>query len=160
MAAIKQTEKMRHSDYTAIRQQAAQLPVVENADCAVVAVAAATGVDYKTAHAALEARGRKPRKGTPMDITHAALRDLGFVAVRVDPRNFIDQYPGAHKNLRSVTTHHPARFGSVWTNGKTYLFRTRGHILTVRNGQNLDHTRGRACRVIVLYEVKRISQNA
>ena len=65
----------------------------------------------------------------------------------------IARYPGAHKALRNVTTHHPERFSDVWRDGKTYLMYTRGHVLAIVNGVNHDWTRGRAKRCKALYEV-------
>jgi hypothetical protein len=126
----------------------------ERNDCAVRAVAAATGRPYDEIRAMFEAQGRHAGCGTPIWVTWSVLERLGFRAERRDARDFIAQYPGAHAAaLKSVTTHHPDRFKSVWANGKTYLMLTPGHILAVVNGVNHDWTRGRALRAIAIYEV-------
>ncbi len=129
----------------------------EKADCAVVAVAAAAGIPYTEAHALMAAEGRKPRRGTPMFITGSVLAQLGFKMVRVSSSSFIQRYPKAHQILRNVTTHHPDRFNHIWKDGNTYMFRTRRHILTVRNGVNCDWTRGTAKRVEEIYLITKES---
>ncbi len=125
--------------------------IKEKADCAVVAVAAAAGIPYAEAHALMSAEGRKPRRGTPMFITESVMAGLGFKMVRVPASTFIQRYPKAHQILAGVTTHHPDRFNKIWKDGNTYMFRTRRHILTVRNGINCDWTRGTAKRVEEIY---------
>lgn len=125
----------------------------ENNDCAVVAATVATTEPYEKVHGIMAAKGRRARKGTPMWITKATLDVLGFDMIEVDPRSFTDRYPGSHKRLRNVTTHHPERFSKVWTDGNTYLLRTAGHILAVVNGVNVDWTKGKALRVRTIYRV-------
>ncbi len=126
----------------------------ERNDCAVRAVAAATGRPYDEVHAMFKAEGRRDGARTFCNITWAVLKQLGFKAEIRNPRDTIAQYPGSHARvLRSVTTHHPDRFNKVWANGKTYLLFTPGHVLAVVNGVNHDWTRGRALRVERMYEV-------
>lgn len=126
----------------------------ERNDCAVRAVAAATGRAYDEIHALFKAEGRRAARGTPTSITWAVLQRLGYATERRVARDFIAQYPGSHARvLKSVTTHHPDRFKATWQNGKTYLLFTPGHILAVVNGVNHDWTRGRALRVTGIYEV-------
>lgn len=125
----------------------------ERADCAVLAVAAATGKAYHEAHAALKAAGRKDRCGTHVATTEQAMRAAGKTLRHVSPQYFISRYPGVHKTLRSVTTHHMDRFPEVWRDGKTYLIRVRGHILCVVNGRCLDWSRNKALRVVSILEV-------
>lgn len=126
----------------------------EHNDCAVRAVAAATGRAYDEVHALFKAEGRRDARRTPTSITWEVLKQLGF---RVEYRHavdFIRQYPGSHATaLKSVTTHHPDRFPAAWKNGKTYLMFTPGHILAIVNGTNHDWTRGRALRAKSIYEV-------
>lgn len=138
----------RHAEYDSLRAASD-----ERADCAVVAVAAATGATYATVKAIMAAFGRKANKGTAMEITRATLTHFGRSLRRVDPQHFISRYPGGHVRLRSVTTHHPDRFPRVWADGKTYLMRTRQHILCIKDGRNLDWTRGRAIRAHDILEV-------
>ncbi len=126
----------------------------ERNDCAVRAVAAATGRPYDEVHALFKAEGRRDGGRTFCNITWAVLKQLGLKAEIRNPRDMISQYPGNHARvLKSVTTHHPDRFNKVWADGKTYLLFTPGHILAVVNGVNHDWTRGRAMRVTRMYEV-------
>ena len=139
--------------YCRITQERAQSGITDRNDCAVVAVAAACDVPYSVAHAALAAQGRKQFRGTRTGMTHAAVRALGFDVREVSAEAMIKQYPGSHKNLRNVTTHHPERFHAVWADGRRYLFTVAGHVLAVVNGQNCDWTKGRAKRVLWICEV-------
>jgi hypothetical protein len=125
----------------------------ETNDCSVKAVALAAGVSYKVARDELANKGRKPRKGAYTNQIHGSLMVLGKAVRRVEPEYFIHQYPGAHKNLRNVTTHQPQRFNKVWADGKTYLLYTPRHVLVVVNGVNHDWTVGKAKRVTSIYEV-------
>ncbi len=122
-------------------------------DCAVKALAVATGADYKTVHALVASLGRKPRRGTNWSIIDDALRALGFERVYVAAVHFIHQYPGTHWNLRSVTSHHPERFPEVWRDGKTYLFDFGDHVAAVVNGVNHDWTKGRARRARRVFSI-------
>lgn len=126
----------------------------ERRDCAVVAHAAAVGCSYAEAHARLKAAGRKDNQGTYQYTSHAAVKMAGKELVQIPQRQFIDRYPGVHKGLRNVTTHHMDRFPEVWADGRTYLVHVRGHILCVKNGKVLDWSRNKALRVVDIYEVK------
>lgn len=126
----------------------------ETKDCSVKAVALACNVEYVVAHKALADNGRRERKGAYTQEILNAVKDLGYKAESVMPMDFIRQYPKGHRDvLRSVTTHHPARFNSVWADGNTYLVFTRGHVLTVINGVNHDWTNGRAKRASLIYKI-------
>lgn len=126
----------------------------ERNDCSVKAVALVCGVEYEKARATLQELGRKTGKGVYHHTIHAAIKHLGKTSTRVDVRNFIDKYPTAHrKALKSITTHHPERFNSAWADGKTYIAHCSGHCLAIINGVNHDWTRGRAKRIITIYEV-------
>lgn len=128
----------------------------EHNDCAVIAVALVTGVTYQEAHTALAAEGRDYRKGTLMVQTHNAIKKLGFHVERIPLTTKIVLYPGIHKNLRNVTTHHPARFNAAWADGHNYLFHIRAHVLAVKNGVVYDWSKGRAMRVRDVYRVTKI----
>lgn len=123
----------------------------EKNDCPVVALSIACDLTYDAANKLMADQGRKPGKcagGICAAITHA-----GFTTNTCIASDFIAQYPKAHQILKGVTTHHPDRFKKVWANGKTYLFYTRGHVLAVKNGIVHDWTRGRAKRVLQIFEV-------
>lgn len=110
----------------------------ERNDCAVKAVAIATGTDYRTVHALMKKHGRRDRKGTPVPITFKVLKELGFKTVAVPPK------------ARTVKTIAPTLTGGA------YLVRTAGHILAVRDGKAEDWTEGRRHRVQEVYRVERI----
>ena len=125
----------------------------ERGDCSVVAQAVVCDQSYDDAHAALKASGRQNRRGTHHQQSVDAIVQAGFDVTQVHPDEFIRQYPGNHKNLKSVPTPHMERFNKVWRDGCTYLLFTSGHVLGVVDGENHAHTKGRARRVICLYRV-------
>jgi len=149
MSRIKSTPKTELFN----RHQAEANAMGEHNDCAVKALATVAGVEYSVAHGALRLAGRKKGKGTYANQIMKALALCDCTATRVDPQHFIAQYPGAHSNLQSVTSHHMDRFNKVWADGKTYLIFTRGHVLAVVDGVNHDWTKGRAMRAYAIYEI-------
>ena len=157
MARIKMEDKLaRTESFNAIDQASKMMN--ETNDCSVKAAALAFGVQYRTAHDHFAANGRQPRRGTfRTAITLAKLANaIGMKMTRVNPQDFIDQYPKAHRILRNVTTHHPKRFNKVWADGHTYIVFSRGHVGVVKNGVNHDWTVGRAMRVIDIWRVESI----
>ena len=126
----------------------------EKNDCSVKAVAVVTGVGYEVARHKLEELGRQKGKDVFQGLIHEAVRQLGKKLTRVNVESIIAQYPTAHRNaLKNVTTHHPERFNSVWKDGKTYIAHCSGHCLAIVDGENHDWTKGRAKRIIALYQV-------
>lgn len=125
----------------------------ETNDCSVVSIALVTGVGYNAALEALDEAGRIPKRGSTTPQMLTAIQALGFHFETIHPSRFIDQYPGVHKNLQSVTTHHPDRFNGAWNDGNNYLLFTRGHVGAVVQGVNMDWTRGKAKRV---YQIVRV----
>ena len=124
-------------------------------DCTVKATALVGNVSYEQAHALLKSLGRKNRHGCHMiGMLESIGKDLSIEFVKVDPKTIIAKYPKGHCDvLKSVTTHHPARFNGVWKDGKSYLAFTRGHVAAIIDGKTHDWTEGRAKRVVRLYEV-------
>ena len=131
----------------------------ENNDCSVQAIAIVCGVTYAEAHEACKAEGREDGDGMRCYDIDSAIESLGFKVARRDKRLFIDQYPGAHKNLRNVTTHQPHRFNKVWADGKTYLFFVKGHVAAVVDGVNGDWCRRKSMRVWRIVEVTKINNS-
>lgn len=125
----------------------------EKNDCSVKAVALVCGVSYDVAHAKMAELGRKSGRGASTTSIELAVIALGKKVEPVNPKHVIKQYPGVHKNLQNVTTHHPARFPDVWKDGKTYLAYIRGHVLAIVDGVVHDWTVGRAKRVYRIREV-------
>ena len=126
----------------------------EKNDCSVKAVALVCGVSYDVAHATMAELGRKAGRGASTSSIEQAVLKLGKTLEPVNPKNIIAQYPGVHKNLQNVTTHHPARFNEVWKNGGTYLAYIRGHVLAIVDGVVHDWTVGKAKRIYRIREVK------
>lgn len=125
----------------------------EKKNCGVIAIAAATGAPYAKVKELLAAQGRKDGGSTYYGWTANVMRQLGFGLIERSAKSFTDRYPGSHALARCVTTHHPDRYSKVWTDGKTYLLRGNRHILCVKDGRNLDWTRGKSMRVREIYEV-------
>ena len=118
----------------------------ETNDCSVKAVAVACGVEYSVAHAALKKQGRIDRQGAWPNQIRGAVNELGFKLVSLRTSDIIGQYPGTHKNLQSVTTHHPERFAKVWAVVGTCLIYSAGHVSAVKDGKLHDWAVGRAKR--------------
>jgi hypothetical protein len=134
----------RHEQYTALREDS--MAFNECRDCSVVAVAAVTGLPYAEVHAVFASLGRKSKYGVSTYIIRKAVEQLGFQHQQIAPYHFIGQYPGVHKTLQSVTTHHCDRFPGAWADGQSYLIYTAGHVGAIVNGVNIDWTRGKAKR--------------
>ena len=130
----------------------------ESNDCSVKALAIGLNVDYMIAHEALRLQGRKNREGAMSFDILVAARKLGFDLHHVDPQEFIAKYPGGHKNLKNVTTHHMDRFNKVWADGERYLVLTPRHVLAVVDGVNHDWTKGKAHRVVSIYRIHNRSE--
>lgn len=151
MAKIKRSELPRTVAFNQIHQESQQIG--ERNDCAVKALALLAKIPYAEAHALLAAKGRKNGDGTYTHWIVSALRELGHTVSWRHSDQFIAQYPKAHKVLKGVTSHHMDRFNKVWANGKSYLCLTQNHVFAVIDGVNHDWTRGRALRVVEIYEV-------
>lgn len=151
MGRIKQTGTSK--EYNTVAD--AGLGFNEINDCAVRAVSLVTGVTYAAAHAKLAELGRKPKQGTPVFAIHKAINFFGKTLVEVKPEEFIRQYTGNHRGLRSVTTHHTCRFPKVWKDGHTYLAYTirMGHVLAIVDGVTHDWTVSKAKRISRIYRV-------
>lgn len=107
--------------------------------CAVIAVAAITGLSPTDAQALLAKHGRKHRCGTPRQVTKKALESLGYkITMRSSTwikKNVIANYPGRHSDLRSATTHHPRRFPTAWCAMTDCLMFSRSHVSAFVKGQ-------------------------
>ena len=119
----------------------------ESMDCAVMAVSMATGTSYPETLAAFTAAGRKPKHRTPMVITDNVIAQLGY-SLETIPREIWRNGPGAAKTVITAAR----RFDSG-----TYLLRSRGHILCLKDGQALDWAADRRLRMEMIYCVKRLA---
>jgi hypothetical protein len=129
-------------------------------DCAVKAIAIACDVPYAVAHAACKKLGRKDRDGTLVEIIIAAIKSLGF-RVRVwsfmERREMIARYPGAHKNLHSITSHHMRRFPAAWAGcHRNLIMGNPRHIWAVKNGVCEDWSVNKSLRVDYVWEVEKV----
>lgn len=142
----------RTETYNAIQQESRDMN--ESNDCVVKMVSLALTIPYSDAHDLCARYGRTERKGMYHHQWARLLQDYGVKIERMNPRHFIDQYPGEHSGLKNVTTHHMDRFSKVWADGHRYIITTRGHVLYVENGRNHDWTRGTAHRAVAIYRIK------
>lgn len=127
-------------------------------DCTVKALAILGGVEYSVAHEMLRKRGRKNGHGTYLTHVSRSLEELGFTVRSVtflEQRAKIAQYPGAHKNLNNITSHHPRRFNKVWRDGKSYLMSSGKHCWAVIDGTTHDWSVNSSLRAHVIYEISR-----
>jgi hypothetical protein len=126
--------------------QQARRSLNETNDCAVRAVAAATDTHYADVHSLMARNGRKPRRGTPNEISRKVLDILGFKTQEVTP--FFKS-----KTIRTLGHELKYRQG-------TYLVWTRGHILAIVDGEVKDFTKGRCHRVRRIERVVRKERDA
>ena len=96
----------------------------EKNDCAVKALAIATGLTYKDAHTLFEQLGRKPRSATLPRLTEAALKLL-----RIKTRDVTAHYKYAlgAKTIRTLSRVMVDRSG-------VYLAYTHDHIVAIKDG--------------------------
>ena len=130
----------------------------ETNDCAVRAIAAATGRPYREVLQVSYEVGRRPRSGTYHEEELEMLERLGYVAVRRRIRHGEDaimhRYPiGYQRALRGITTYHPARFPRIWRDGRSYLFFVARHVAACVDGEVHDWAAGRAKQVREVWEV-------
>ena len=153
MARIKST--LKSQAYVELSNELAD----DRRSCAVLALAAICRVPAKEAQDALSKAGRKIGKGTHTFQMMKAAANLGFEMKQMSlytQQEIIAQYPGAHKNLKSVTTHHPVRFAKVWSQQPDCLLFVTRHVAAFVDGQVVDWTAGRAKRVESMYTVTKI----
>jgi hypothetical protein len=100
-------------------------------DCAVRALSAAAAVSYDEAHRATEAAGRRPRRGTPIEVTRQAARLLGM---RV-------------RHFRAQGNEHRAA-ELVKPQGR-YIVRVTRHVYAIVNGVSFDSAPGRRARQLI-----------
>lgn len=117
----------------------------DKAYCAVIALAAITGVPVKTMQELLAKAGRKPRCGTSRSVQEKVLKQLGYKVIKRNRvwirKQVIDTYPGRHCSLESATTHHPRRFrNSAWSTMPNCLIFVPNHVLAFVSGQVVDWT--------------------
>lgn len=125
----------------------------ESNDCTVIAMAMVTGKPYDECHRLLKEAGRQDGKGFNSHIMMSVIKGCGFELKRIPCLDQIAKYPGRHANKSFITSHHPARFNSVWKDGKTYLGFTINHVLAIIDGDVHDWSTDKSLQIRWLYEV-------
>lgn len=125
-------------DYQTLRSEA--LSHGETNDCAVKAVAIATGTPYSIALDTLAAHGRKRRERTHFNITKAATESLGFELTRVYTKE---------ATVRTVA----CELGQG-----SYFVRVRAHILCIKDGVVEDWSDNRLIRVREVWRVTKVGE--
>lgn len=116
----------------------------ETNDCAVKALALATGESYEMAHYALECVGRLPRRGTSMQRIRAAAESLGYTWETVDHDNYSARTP---VTLEREWQKRGIRGG--------FIVEFVGHVAAIVDGEVLDWTQGRRHRIWDIHKVTR-----
>lgn len=116
----------------------------ETNDCSVKALAVTTGLPYDDCHKALEAEGRKNRKGVTMPQIRAACERLGFAMIRAERNEY-----SAKTMITAERDRRVAAMGRVLVN-------TSGHVAGMVDGTVVDWSKGRRNRIISLYRVRPI----
>lgn len=111
----------------------------ERNDCAVKALAIATGTEYNTVHALLAAKGRRKGGRTRHTWIYETLEELGFEKLDIT----------RHLQGRTVRT-----VQRELVEG-TFLALVSGHILAIKDGKVEDWTEGRQHRIRNVYAVYR-----
>jgi hypothetical protein len=125
--------------YTKARKISATLN--ERNDCTVVGVSIAARVDYKKAHAAMKAAGRRDRCGAYRIDTTEAVHALGCAIEVIDaPR----QSNGSRFTAKTI--------GAGFKRGYFLVF-YRGHVAAMVNGQVADWTDNRRHQVQEIWKI-------
>lgn len=130
-------------------------------DCAVKAIAIATGADPIDVQARLATLGREKGKGTLLSDVKTVMSDLGYSMTAFSPKKVIAEYPGVHSNLQNVTTGHATRFPEAWAKlfaDKTLLIFSTEHFSCFIDGKHEDWSRNRSKRVQAIYIVKKVGK--
>ena len=118
--------------------------VGETNDCAVIAIAAATGTTYNRAHDALERAGRRTGRGSSLAQISAALGALGHVEECGELNPLDDGKERVRRIVKrkggNVTVATITRYLS---RTRRYVCWTRNHCFAVVDGQVEDWTDGR-----------------
>lgn len=154
MAAIRSTARAVTAEYRTLRTGSA-----EANNCTQIAVSVATGLPLEEVTALFAAKGRERGARAPRVMTEEVLTELGFKIRKlsfIERRAIIEAYPGVHKGLQSITTHHPERFAKVWgaLDFSTAFLFSNGHVSCLKDGAVHDWAKGRALRVIDVWAIE------
>jgi hypothetical protein len=112
------------------------LQLGDNRFCVPLGIAILTGLDPEKVREAMNAYGRRDRRGVHRHMTRSFICMLGYNIKDINPKSIINEYRNP-QNYQSVTSHHPRRFPSVWK-GRSYLMFSKGHCLAVVDGVTKD----------------------
>lgn len=143
------------ADYLSLKEQSVARGDFN--DCTVKALALAADIPYSLAHPLARDAGRVNGRGmsspTCVNLIREQLAKQGKRLARFEPEAIISTYPGQHKNLRHITSHHPVRFAKQWPAG-TFVCFTATHVFVVKDGVVHDWSVGRALQVQFMYRVE------
>lgn len=128
-------------------------------NCGPIAIAIVTGRPYKEVFEKLKEHGRKKHRGCSDEVIEKTLNDFGFEfksfsCMRMH-REIISKYPGVHKKLINVTTHHPRRFPLPFKNMGVSLWFSREHVSAFMDGKIHDHAVNNSRRVNYIWLIQR-----
>ncbi len=109
---------------------------LERADCAVRAVVAVTGREYRTVHDHFCRGGRHPGRRSPNGLAEKVIRQLNHT---------LEPWEVKGKTIRTVERELPAK-GS-------FLISVRGHLLAVVDGETRDWASDRLKHVLEVWRV-------
>lgn len=112
----------------------------ERADCAVRAVAIATGEGYPMAHYALECQGRQMGEGTLLCDILTAVEELGYTWTKIESEDIPARTPTTLERLNMQGQ---------------YIVNFRGHVAAMVDGKVLDWTAGRRHRILRMYRIEK-----
>lgn len=133
--------------------------------CAVIAAQILTNMPLEKVYEAFEKNGRGKNQGTSEIVTKKAYEELGFRLVAWDKEKIrneiVSEFPGVHKNLKGITSHHPKRFPEAWKLAPSRaLLHSTKHAWAVIDGFNHDFSVNNSYRVIKMFEVIPVSDEA
>jgi len=126
----------------------------ENRDCAVIAIAAATGLDYAKAHLAMSVKGRQTRTGSSVNMILGAIDYLGFEAVPVPFSEILKDYPPCYREVSKLTPRQVQKFPKAWVGKGDFIGITCNHALAICNGEVLDWSDGRRHQIKRLFRIQ------
>jgi hypothetical protein len=132
---------MRYS-YKQIREQQVKHFPNENSDCAVVALAVATDMTYKKAHALCKTYGRRDRCGMRDDRIRRTYQHLGY---KWRPQYSPKQPNGNGYTMKTIT--------KGFSDTGTYLVFTMSHMATIRETQLQDWSGDSRMRVVYVLKL-------
>ena len=118
--------------------QAASVARNEHNDCAIRAVAVATGEDYDKVHDLFQNYGRQNRCRSKWGMELRAMKDLGYKCTPEIVKA---------KTVRTLEREVMA--------GRNYMVAVRGHLLGIHQGKVYDWSQGRQHRVHIVYWIRK-----